>query len=164
MKGSGKIIQVESSQESSYLLFDSGEIGACGRNDEGQLGDGTFLSTSKKNPIVTVDLAADVRKLGSGPSSQSVFFIADGDVYAAGANDRFQLGIDEVGSQELPVRVLLDGYVDIAHLSSSGTHTVASGHYVPTAVSAGSFCIVVEITLLCVQTRAIALCWFCSHL
>ena len=121
------------------MLFDSGEVGACGRNDEGQLGDGAFISTSKKTPIVAVDLDANVLKLGSGPSSQSVFFITGEDVYAAGANDRFQLGIDEVGSQAVPVKVLFDDFIDILHLSSSGTHTVASGHYTPTAVSLGAF-------------------------
>merc|ERR1712238_593905 len=49
IKGADKIIQIESNRESSYFLFDDGEVRACGRNDEGQLGDGTSVNTNKKD-------------------------------------------------------------------------------------------------------------------
>ena len=137
----GKIIKVVANQESSYYLYENGEARACGRNDEGQLGDGTFINTSTKNTVVAVKLSVEILDLAAGPSSQSVFFMTDGDVYASGLNDRYQLGIGEIGSQELPKRVLFDGTVDLAYISSSGTHTVAMGKTIldtefPTWVSA----------------------------
>lgn len=104
---------------------------SCGRNDEGQLGNGDFInSENQKNPVVDVNLDDPVRRLGSGPSSQSVFFILDEDVYAAGLNDRHQLGINEIGSREFPVKVDFQCEVDIEFVSSSGSHTVANGSYI----------------------------------
>jgi hypothetical protein len=111
-------------RESSYFLLDDGSVKACGRNDEGQLGDGTFVN----NEFTDVLLNDTVSNLGSGPSSQSVFFFGEDAVYGAGANDRFQLGLGEIGSQTFPVLVdfkdlaTVEGIIKI---SSSGTHTVA---------------------------------------
>ena len=124
---SGKIVKVMANQESSYYLYENGQARSCGRNDEGQLGDGTFVNSSRKVPAVAVKLSVEILDLGSGPSSQSIFFITDGDVYAAGLNDRYQLGMDNSASQELPKRVLFENSVDVGRLSSSGTHTVAMG-------------------------------------
>jgi alpha-tubulin suppressor-like RCC1 family protein len=125
----GKVVQVAASSESSYFLFEDGTAVSCGRNDEGQLGDGTFINTSKEKTFVNVKLQEKIRKIGSGPSSQSVFFVTDNSVYGAGINDRFQLGINEIGSQEFPVIVDFGEDVEIDLVSASGTHTVASGNY-----------------------------------
>lgn len=124
-----KVIQVEASQESSYFLYDDGTVKSCGINDEGQLGNGDFVNTSQKKPIVKVDIKEKVRRLGSGPSAQSIFFIADESVWASGINDRFQLGIDKIGSRDTPVKVEFDGKVAIQYVSASGTQTVANGQY-----------------------------------
>lgn len=125
------IIQVETNRESSYFLFDDGVARSCGRNDEGQLANGDDInSASQKNPLVTVDLKKDIRRIGSGPSSQSVFFITDDAVYASGLNDRYQLGIDKIGSEFSPVKVEFEGPVEINFVSSSGSHTVANGRYI----------------------------------
>ena len=126
---SSKVIQVESSRESSYFLFADGKAKSCGRNDEGQLGDGTLVNTSEQEPIVDVKLAERILRLGSGPSSQSVFFIGEDHVWASGLNDRYQLGINEIGSRSEPVMVEFAGPVDIQFVSSSGSHSVANGRY-----------------------------------
>lgn len=125
-----KVTQVYANRESSYFLYDNGVVRSCGRNDEGQLGNGDFINTSEERPIVKVDLKPKVEKLGSGPSAQSVFFVADdNNVYASGINDRFQLGIDKIGSRDKPVKVEFEGPVEIEFVSASGTHTVANGRY-----------------------------------
>lgn len=125
-----KVIQVEASRESSYFLFENGVARACGRNDEGQLGNGNFVNTSEEEPIVQVDLDEKILRLGSGPSSQSIFFIGEDGVWASGLNDRFQLGTGEIGSATKPVPVKFpEGPVDIEFISSSGSHTVANGKY-----------------------------------
>jgi alpha-tubulin suppressor-like RCC1 family protein len=126
---SEKVTQVEASRESSYFLFEDGVARSCGRNDEGQLGNGNSINTSEEEPVVTVDLAEKILQLGSGPSSQSIFFIGADGVWASGLNDRFQLGIDEIGSVTKPVPVKFDSPVEIEFISSSGSHTVANGRY-----------------------------------
>ncbi|EJK48018.1 hypothetical protein THAOC_33222, partial [Thalassiosira oceanica] len=123
------VIQVEAGKESSYYLFEDGSARSCGRNDEGQLGNGDFVNTDEETPIVDVDIDDEILRIESGPSSQSVFFILEESVLASGLNDRFQLGIDEIGSRDSPVEVLFDGPVEIQYISSSGTHTVANGRY-----------------------------------
>ena len=123
--GDQKVVQVESGRESSYLLFDDGRVFSCGKNDKGQLGDGTTSDTSNEQPVVRVDMSEEVYSIGSGPSSESVFFIGLDNVYAAGANDLFQLGIGNNESTKTPVRVEFDSPVDINFISSSRTHTVA---------------------------------------
>ena len=115
-------------RESSYFLVNDGKVKACGRNDEGQLGDGTYEDTTVGGKtIVDVILSKPINRLGSGPSSQSVFFIGEDEVYAAGINDRYQLGVNDIGSRPEPVKVEFDGKVDIEFISASGTHTVARG-------------------------------------
>ena len=122
-------------RESSYFLHPDGSVESCGRNDEGQLGDGTFVDSLA--PVeVDVPNGVEILRLGSGPSSQSAFFVAEeGDViYAAGQNYRHQLGIGDIGSEVFPVVVDFDeegsgSAVERRHtineVSSSGTHTVA---------------------------------------
>ena len=96
---------------------------------EGQLGDGSFADKEKTSVEIPDDVI--IYGLGSGASSQSVFFIAKDTVYAAGTNDRYQLGIGEVGSKADPVEVKFDIFtnMDIVKISSSGSHTVAIGEY-----------------------------------
>lgn len=124
------MIQVETNRESSYFLFEDGVARSCGRNDEGQLGNGDDVNSSdQKQPMVKVDLKEEIVRIGSGPSSQSVFFITAEAVYASGLNDRYQLGIDDIGSEFSPVEVKFEGPVEIEFVSSSGSHTVANGRY-----------------------------------
>jgi alpha-tubulin suppressor-like RCC1 family protein len=123
------IIQVQASRESSYFLLDNGNVWACGRNDEGQLGDGTFENSfSNGRQHVTILLDEDIRRIGSGPTAQSVFFIGTENVWAAGINDRNQLGTGGTSSMATPGIVdfyLNNGSVDVEFISASGTHSMA---------------------------------------
>ena len=83
---------------------------------------------------VDIPKGLEVRKLGSGPSSQSVFFVIDDHVvYAAGQNYRHQLGIGEINdpvSETFPVLVEfpdpgMSSLHEIQKISSSGVCTVA---------------------------------------
>ena len=101
---------------------------SCGRNDAGQLADGTLLDSDF--PVrINLPRSTRLRAVGAGPSSKSVFFVAgDEDVYAAGQNYRYQLGLDEVDPAEFPFRVELDGAPGlqrVAGVSASGSHTAA---------------------------------------
>jgi alpha-tubulin suppressor-like RCC1 family protein len=110
--------------ESSYFLFTDATVGSCGRNDEGQLGDGTFIDQVRTSVIIPN--SEPIIRLGSGPSSQSAFFIGEAIVYGAGANDRYQLGLDYPGAEPFPTIVDFQYPIfNIAKVSSSGTHTVS---------------------------------------
>lgn len=120
------VVSIKAGRESSYFLLKNGGVRACGRNDEGQLGDGSFVD----NEFVNVDIPEDIAitSIGAGPSSQSAFFFGKDAVFGAGANDRFQLGIGKEGSQKFPVEIDFEDLSSVAGLekiSSSGTQTVA---------------------------------------
>ncbi len=165
------VTAIEAGHESSYFLQESGKVKSCGRNDEGQLGDGTSKDSSEP---VNVKLPSDIEvlRLGSGASSKSVFFIADGDVvYTAGQNYRFQLGIGESEVKSSPVLVEFgdeDDFYDITKISSSGTHTVAISCVIPTesptvyptaypTVSGVDFCVLIVAYQLTLSTISFAL-------
>ena len=103
----------------------------CGRNDFGQLCDGTNNSTNDNNLIVKVELHnRAARLLGVGPSAQSVLFYTDlknRRVWGTGLNDRGQLGIDNTKNKNMPRRVQFKGPVDIDLLSVSESHNFVLG-------------------------------------
>ncbi len=165
------VTAIKAGQESSYFLQESGKVKACGRNDEGQLGDGTSKDSSEP---VNVKLPSDIEvlRLGSGASSKSVFFIANGDVvYTAGQNYRFQLGIGESEVKPSPVLVEIGDegdFYDITKISSSGTHTVAISCLIPAesptayptaypTVSGFNFCVLLVAHQFTLSTISIAL-------
>ena len=122
----GIVRTIQAGRESTYFLYENGSVKSCGRNDQGQLGDGTFKDSNKP---VKLDLPANmtINNVVSGPSSASVFFSSGVDlVYGAGQNYQFQLGLGNIGSQNVPAIVDFDADLyEIVKISSSGTHTVA---------------------------------------
>lgn len=121
--------QIFAGSESSYFLHDDGSVKACGRNDQGQLGDGSFLQRDK--PVnVKIPNGEKIKLLGSGPSAVSVFFAAEapGLMFATGINDRFQLGLNEnnVAAESTPSEVDFGDNAEMFNftkVSASGTNT-----------------------------------------
>lgn len=118
-------IAFEAIKESTFILYEDGSVNACGRNDFGQLGDGTnedqFIVTTQASGTV-------VRLLGVGASAQSVFFVTSDDlVLGTGLNDRGQLGVGDSDDRTLPTRVKFDGLVSIDQLYVSEIHSIALG-------------------------------------
>jgi len=111
---------------SSYFLFDNGHVGACGSNVVGQLGDGSNNAADKVYAAVNIPSSDSIYQINSGPSSQSVFFIALRDTYGAGLNNQYQLGIGNTENQWTPIRVLDKGAQGLYEISSSSSHTTAS--------------------------------------
>ena len=119
------VIAFEAIKESSFILYEDGSVNSCGRNDFGQLGDGTnndqFTTTSKTTDTI-------VRLLGVGPSAQSVFFVtSDEVVLGTGLNDRGQLGVGDTDNRNIPTQVKFDSQVSIDQLYVSEIHSVAIG-------------------------------------
>jgi len=123
--------QIFAGSESSYFLQEDGSVIACGRNDQGQLGDGSFLQRDK--PVnVKINKGTKINLIGSGPSASSVFFVGEdpGTMFAAGINDRFQLGlgVNNVAAESVPTEVDFGedaGMFNFTKVSASGTNTAA---------------------------------------
>lgn len=132
IEGLADVQQIFGGSESSYFLLDDGTVKACGRNDQGQLGDGSFAQ--RDSPVnVKIPKGKQIKLIGSGPSATSVFFVAEdelGLVFASGINDRSQLGlnVNDVAAAKLPSRVYFGQDADmynITKVSASGTNTAA---------------------------------------
>lgn len=111
-------------KDSAYVLLVDGSAIACGSNEFGQLGDGSFFDSFGTE--VSLPPTSDIIYVGAGPSAQSVFWIsADGTVYGNGLNDRGQLGTGDVSDSTAPVVVQFPLDVDIYTVSASNTHTLS---------------------------------------
>ena len=69
-----------------------------------------------------------IRKLGVGPSSDSVFFVnSNEDVYATGLNDRGQLGVGDTDNRNTLTLVEFGSQVVLNKISAGHDHTLALG-------------------------------------
>ena len=119
-----KVLSFEAIRSSTFILDSDGLVEACGDNSFGQLGDGT------NETIITTSVSLDavVKILGTGPSSESVFFVTEDEkVYGTGLNSRGNLGIGNAFNQNVPTRVKFPNEVMISFLSAAHDHTVALG-------------------------------------
>ena len=112
----------------SVYLKSGGTVWAAGRNDYGQLGDGT--TTDRSNPVQVVDGSGNplIGMVGvAAGSSYTVYLKGDGTVWAAGRNHFGQLGDGTTTNRTNPVQVLdesgnpLSGVVGV---SAGVNHTV----------------------------------------
>ena len=115
--------------ESSYIILNTGTSAiSCGRNDVGQLGNG---STSDKGSVGTTVNRENmgnsrIESVRSGPSSISVFFeTSNGRLYGTGLNDRGQLGVGNKSNRSTPTEVQFNQVGNGGGVSSSDTHTLA---------------------------------------
>ncbi len=102
----------------SLALESDGTVWAWGRNDRGQLGDGT---TSDRLTPVQVSGLSGVRALAAG-SFHSVALKADGTVWAWGDNGHGQLGDGTTVQRNTPVQV--PSFGGVVAVSAGQTHTV----------------------------------------
>ncbi|MCP4753859.1 MAG: hypothetical protein GY866_23490 [Proteobacteria bacterium] len=121
-----KWISIAAGADHSLSLRSDGSLWAWGRNDQGQLGDGT-----QENRIFPMQLGdrTDWIEIAAG-DSHSIGIRTDGTLWAWGKNDQGQLGFDSSGDSALfPVRIAEDQqWIGIAAgsghnlaLSSAGT-------------------------------------------
>ncbi len=101
---------------SSFALKADGSLWAFGRNEFGQLGDGTNLSRWLPIQIVS----GGVVQVDAG-NLHTVFLKGDGSVWTMGYNRQGQLGEGTVGSRRTPKRIIFGGAVDI---TAGSTHSL----------------------------------------
>ncbi|MDL1957033.1 MAG: RCC1 repeat- and reductase domain-containing protein [Candidatus Desulfofervidus auxilii] len=95
------VIQIAPGWEHTLFLKSDGTVYACGRNNDGQLGDGT---TTNRYKIVRVKNLTNIIYIAAG-SSHSLAVKSDGSVYAWGRNNNGQLGDGTYTNRHTPVKV-----------------------------------------------------------
>ncbi|MBI2270232.1 MAG: T9SS type A sorting domain-containing protein [Bacteroidetes bacterium] len=96
------VIDIEAGYYHSVFLKKDSTVWACGRNTQGQLGDGSF--TQRTTPVQVSGLTG-VRTISAG-YYQSLFLKNDSTVWACGLNDNGQLGDGTTTNRGVPVQVL----------------------------------------------------------
>jgi len=116
------IKQFDAISSSSFILYADGTANGCGKNDFGQLGDGSNEDAS----ITTVVLDGAVRILGVGPSAESAFFVTESkEIFGTGLNDKGQLGIGDQKDRNTPTRVDFDDKVKVSVFAAARDHSIA---------------------------------------
>jgi alpha-tubulin suppressor-like RCC1 family protein len=120
------VTTLTSSWEGSGALLSNGAYYDWGYNPAGQLGDG---NTANRDVPVRVSLPSAVRQVfqgGSGPTNgQTIAMLANGQVWAWGANRDGQLGDGTTTSSDVPVRVHVPDGVRFVTVNSGGYTTFA---------------------------------------
>ena len=126
------ISAISAGEEHSIFLRSDGMVMGCGRNDLGQLGDGT--NTNQSLPVVmlynstgiTPDPVFDVQAIDAG-GFHTLLLKSDGSLWATGKNAEGQLGDGTFVDRSMPVQVL-DGsgnpYLGVSKISASFNHSV----------------------------------------
>ena len=118
------VASIEGIKSSAYILFNDGSVGACGRNNYGQLGDGSN-EDRVRTVIAPLPDEVGIEVLGVGPSSDSIFFVnQNGDTYATGLNDNGQLGVGDADDRNSLTLVLLEIDDRPVKVSASDSHTM----------------------------------------
>jgi len=106
------ITAISAGEYFSLFLKNDGTVWACGRNNVGQLGNGT--NTSSAAPVQVSGLT-DIIAIDAG-SFHSLFLKSDGTVWACGYNIYGQLGNGSNTNRNIPVQV--PGLTDVVAISA----------------------------------------------
>ncbi|BDR53523.1 hypothetical protein KIM372_14300 [Bombiscardovia nodaiensis] len=118
--------QIITGQYHMLALDTRGRVYAWGRNDAGQIGDGTNVSRSTPT-LITSLLSKRFIKVVAGPND-SFAFAEDGSIYAWGANAKSQLGLGtflDVNTPTLIDQTRFGTNVHITDIFPGDEHTLA---------------------------------------
>ncbi len=120
------VVQVALGDLSSYALLADGRVMAWGKNDAGQLGDGTFTATARVRPAPVNGLPGRVDQIAAGLNHACAIVAADGSVWCWGSDFKGQVG-DGLPKldRSLPVRVTLPPPGRAIQIAAGTFHTCA---------------------------------------
>ena len=117
----GGIVDVSAGSFHTLALLDDGTVWAWGRNEDGQLGDGS--TTISLTPVRVAGLGG-ITAISAGGSHSLAFRESDGKVWAWGSNSSRQLGLPSTTTfSATPVEV--GGLAAIASVVACGQHNLA---------------------------------------
>lgn len=119
VEGLSHVIAISSGGSHFVALKSDGSVWTWGRNDNGQLGDGTYVS--KTVPVQIGAFANAVAVFAGG--AYTMVIKRDGSIWACGDNVEGQLGIDYDGFITVPIQV--PGITDVRSISAGTVHALA---------------------------------------
>lgn len=115
------IVAVAAGTATSYALAGNGDLWAWGRNEYGELGDGTTIHRSTP---VRVQGLPPIEQIEAG-QHYAIALARDGSVWGWGRNDKGQLGNGSRTDSTVPVQVSGLVGVDSITIGAGGKHTLA---------------------------------------
>ncbi len=122
------VAYVSSGSDHAVILRENGDVWAVGRNDSGQLGDGT--NAEKKIPVQVKtaegEPMTEVTQVSAG-RQHSMILKENGTLWAVGRNDSGQLGDGSTAHKKIPVQVMIaedQPMTEVARVSAGGSHTI----------------------------------------
>jgi alpha-tubulin suppressor-like RCC1 family protein len=115
------VVAMEAGGRSSCAVLAKGSVRCWGRNDEGQLGDGTRTDSWVARRVSGLTDAVSV----TVGDRHACAVLANGLVRCWGSNDRGQLGVPGVASAALP-QAPVGGLADVRAVAAGTGHTCAS--------------------------------------
>ena len=109
------VTQVAAGEGFSFYLEANGSLYASGRNDKGQLGDG-----SGTDRAAFVHVASGVKSVSAG-ESHVLFLKTDGSLWATGSNESGQLGDGSTTDRVSPVQAVASG---VSSVAAGGSHSL----------------------------------------
>jgi alpha-tubulin suppressor-like RCC1 family protein len=121
--GGRKVTAVSAGFAHSLAVTSTGAVFACGKNDDGELGDG---STADSDVPVRVELPAGTKVTAvAAGAGHNLAVTSTGGVLAWGLNDEGQLGNASTGSSDVPVNVSLPAGTTVTAVASGALHSLA---------------------------------------
>jgi alpha-tubulin suppressor-like RCC1 family protein len=116
----GVVDRIATTTHTVYAKRD-GTLWAWGKNDDGQLGDGT--TTSRSTPVKITGVS-NIKSVAAG-SDHTVVLTTDGKVYAWGNNSNGQLGDGSTTGRTTPAQVASTSITDIRAIDAGHKYTIA---------------------------------------
>ncbi len=123
-----EVAQISVGRDHTMILKKNSELWAVGRNEEGQLGDGT--TTNRLNPVQVKTPAGEpmteVASISSG-ADHTMILKKNGELWAIGKNNKGQLGDGSKINKKTPVQVMIAAdrpMTEVAQIAAGEMHSM----------------------------------------
>lgn len=117
-KSSNKIVAIEAGGYVSTILKSDGSVWTSGRNNVGQLGNGTKKNSAELKQVSVINGVVSI----SGKTDHTLAITKDGSVWGWGYNSKNEI---TEGEKSIINPIQIDGITDIIQVSTGGYHSLA---------------------------------------